>query len=604
MEALLQRDFATFARRNVLRCAMHLLGFAIWIIHTLMILASHLGVRLLSRVALSDDQAATEIGQIPGRARGLEDILRFFAAAGFISLGTKSPYERSKVLFLLPPQVCHEHVLIDGHDDDPWGGLDFAFLALFLQPTLGHPLNESRRSAEEPDPSFAVSVQLAGQTFVNKGLVAFGLIPSNFTESTGDTLGGIGSAIALKRDSFLQRSDGTFAGTFIVQPDRGFNVDGTIDYQARQHQIDFVLSPYYSANNLSFDDALNTLQLTYRDTLLYFERHMTKTSGLDALAVRAQQWGFPLVPDADPQMPIASTNYDHLTVDAEGLVLNADGTFWVSEEYGPYIYLMSPNEENGALNFTSATDPATGRAGNQGFEGLTADPSGTTLYALLQSATIQDGGNNKSTSRYTRLLAYDISDPLVARPMLVGEFVVPLPQSKKGKTRAASELHFVSDDIFLVLSRDGDGHGGSSDKSSYKQADLLDISTATDIHATKFDDPRNPIATNGTLDGSITPGTYVSFVSFIDDTQLARFGLHNGKPADQTLIDAKWESLALASCRDPEFPQDFFLFTAADNDFLSTQGVALGVPFDAGIDNDNQFMVFRVTLPTASGAIY
>lgn len=112
-----------------------------------------------------------------------------------------------------------------------------------------------------------------------------------------------------------------------------------------------------------------------------------------------------------------------------------------------------------------------------------------------------------------------------------------------------------------------------------RQADLLDISSATDIHGTDFDDPSNPIAKKGKLDKSITPGTYVDFVDFIDDTQLARFGVHNGepsllfyfriiscshsgKPADQTLIDAKWESLALAPCLDPAFPDDFFLFTA------------------------------------------
>ncbi len=38
----------------------------------------------------------------------------------------------------------------------------------------------------------------------------------------------------------------------------------------------------------------------------------------------------------------------------------------------------------------------------------------------------------------------------------------------------------------------------------------------------------------------------------------------------------------------------------ADNDFISTQGISLGQPFDAGLDVDNQFMVFRVTLPGAS----
>jgi len=91
----------------------------------------------------------------------------------------------------------------------------------------------------------------------------------------------------------------------------------------------------------------------------------------------------------------------------------------------------------------------------------------------------------------------------------------------------------------------------------------------------------------------------VSFVNFINDTQLARFGLHNGDPDDQTLIDAKWESLALAPCLDPDFPNDFFLFTASDNDFLTEDGNVNGVPYNAGINNNNQFLVFRLTLPTA-----
>lgn len=58
----------------------------------------------------------------------------------------------------------------------------------------------------------------------HQGIVGFGLIPSNFTDSTGDTLGGIGSAIALKRGTWRPSRDGTFAGTVLVQPDRGYNV--------------------------------------------------------------------------------------------------------------------------------------------------------------------------------------------------------------------------------------------------------------------------------------------------------------------------------------------------------------------------------------------
>jgi len=34
-----------------------------------------------------------------------------------------------------------------------------------------------------------------------------------------------------------------------------------------------------------------------------------------------------------------------------------------------------------------------------------------------------------------------------------------------------------------------------------------------------------------------------------------------GSPDDPTLLSAKWESLALAPVGDPNFPDDYFLFT-------------------------------------------
>ena len=54
--------------------------------------------------------------------------------------------------------------------------------------------------------------------------MAFGYIPSDFKESTGDTLGGYGSAMALKRGTWKASRDGTFSGVFLAQPDRGYNV--------------------------------------------------------------------------------------------------------------------------------------------------------------------------------------------------------------------------------------------------------------------------------------------------------------------------------------------------------------------------------------------
>ncbi|KAF8326354.1 esterase-like activity of phytase-domain-containing protein [Cantharellus anzutake] len=455
-----------------------------------------------------------------------------------------------------------------------------------------------------------VLVTLGGLTFINKGLVAVGTISAQLRDTLGETIGGIGSAIALEPGTFTKQS-GTYSGTLITQPDRGHNTEGTIDYRARRQYFDFTFAPYYGTGKLPFDVGTKTLKLTYRRTALTFDRKRGRTTGLDALGVRPQTPGYPQNPFADPPIPIANATYNHLTIDAEGLVINKDGSYFVSDEYGPYIYrfrrdgtllsTIQPPEAlvpliGGSLNFTSAINPDTGRTPNQGFEGLTISPNGRYLYAMLQSATIQDGGSSKSTNRYTRLFKYVVSGN--SRPKLEGEWIVPLPQTSKGTTLAQSEIHYLNKNQFLVLSRDGNGHGGDSTQSSYKQADLFDISKATDIHGSKFDG-LTPVAPKGVLDPSITPAAYASFVNYLDPDQLGRFGLQNGGAKDKTLISAKWESFALAPVLDRSFPNDYFLFTMTDNDFITINGSAAGVPYvdPYGQDVDTQAFVFRVTLP-------
>ncbi len=45
-------------------------------------------------------------------------------------------------------------------------------------------------------------------------------------------------------------------------------------------------------------------------------------------------------------------------------------------------------------------------------------------------------------------------------------------------------------------------------------------------------------------------------------------------------------------------PRDYFLLVGNDNDFLTRQGVINGQPYDAGINNDNILLAYRLTLPT------
>ncbi|MCO5556921.1 hypothetical protein L7F22_010476 [Adiantum nelumboides] len=248
------------------------------------------------------------------------------------------------------------------------------------------------------------------------------------------------------------------------------------------------------------------------------------------------------------------------------------------------------------------------KASQSSFEGLTLDRNTNTLWALLQSATIQDSNKgSKTTIRYTRILGYDVSN--VLKPKLVHEYVVPLPISSKGNVRKASELHIVDSETFLILSRDGSGFGDTDPKSTFKQADLISTKNATDIANTKYDEPANPISPNGVLVSDITPVQYQSFVDLVNKYELAKFGLQSGGAFDKTLIASKLESLALASCQDSKNPNDYFLFVVSDNDFITQNGfqasqVANGSyvvepysdPYPGG-SADTQAFIYRVTLP-------
>jgi hypothetical protein len=64
------------------------------------------------------------------------------------------------------------------------------------------------------------------------------------------------------------------------------------------------------------------------------------------------------------------------------------------------------------------------------------------------------------------------------------------------------------------------------------------------------------------LASGITAAPWAPFLSIIDDAQLAKAGLNNGRP-QLTDIVGKYESIALASVLEPENPDDYFVFTLA-----------------------------------------
>src|SRR5262249_20110809 len=104
-------------------------------------------------------------------------------------------------------------------------------------------------------------------------------------------------------------------------------------------------------------------------------------------------------------------------IDSEGLVALPDGTFWVSDEYGPLlthfdatgkmleqVTPFGPNAQGHQLPAVLGK-----RRVNRGMEGLTVTPDGKTLVGMMQSPLINDitQGNTNSTTAL-RIVTYSL----------------------------------------------------------------------------------------------------------------------------------------------------------------------------------------------------
>jgi hypothetical protein len=477
-------------------------------------------------------------------------------------------------------------------------------------------------------PSRGADSVTIGLTFVNKGLVGVGRLPADLRDKFGETFGS-GSGLAVDPKSWTRTPAG-YQGTFFALPDRGYNVGGTTDYRARLNTLSVTFKPLADPTAVPpvaerpniMAERQNSVVVTLTDTILLTEASGEPLTGLDPVegGIRAAANGLPDLPQAQN---------GRISIDTESLALLPDGSFFIGDEYGPYVYRFSPAgrllatirppeafipKRKGKDNFSSNNpgpgasapeprNPERGRQNNQGFEGLSLTPDGKFLVVALQSATRQDGGDALETRRYARLLYYDLNDRDIDRPRLVREHVVPLPlfEDAEGKKQVAaqSELLALDQNHFFLLCRDtGNGYGTHGALSRYRSVELLDTSLASNIAGSPYDG-HVPVAPKGKLADGIVPATLTPFIDLNDNAQLARFGLHNGEPNDRNNLSEKWEGMALVPALDPDNPRDFFLFIMNDNDFITQNGNQVSTAYrdTSGADVDSMLLVYRITLP-------
>jgi len=462
------------------------------------------------------------------------------------------------------------------------------------------------------------SINVNGTQIQWQGLVGVGRMPANQRDSFGETFGSISGLYA--DTASWQRTGNTYTGTFITSPDRGYNVAGTIDYTPRLNTLGVSFTPApLAATGL----AQNQIGLSLTQTTKLFEAlpgsGTRPFSGLDPVPGGVATGGARAATAFLPELPQAYNG--KLALDAEGIVVLADGSRLVSDEYGPSIYRFSAAGQflgalpvaasvrplrNGVTDYSSNNpttgqpapsplNPTYGRSNNQGFEGLSLSPDGRTLFVALQSAARQDGAATSAANRdHTRLFTYDIASP--DNITLKGEFVVRLPKFVQGANTlvaAQSEILALSDQQLLILPRDSNGLGVGTQTSLLRRVDVIDISAATNILGQSYE---GQVAPAGVLNPAITPALYTPFLDINNAAQLARFGLANGNIPGLSNLSEKWEGLALLPALDPNAPNDWFLFIANDNDFATTDGFQAGAVYNAGIDLDSMFLAYRLTI--------
>ncbi|MES1940263.1 hypothetical protein T5B8_08474 [Salinisphaera sp. T5B8] len=240
----------------------------------------------------------------------------------------------------------------------------------------------------------------------------------------------------------------------------------------------------------------------------------------------------------DPTQPYdAESNplrLDDYGLDGEGLVALSDGTFWVSDEYGPHIvHFDADGKEIGRINpfadddrddYTLPAEFANRRA-NRGMEGLAITPDEKTLVGIMQS-TMYNPDKGVRDLDLTRIVTINLDDGSI------GQYLYKQEKNQNSN----SELAALSATQFLVIERDGSFlYGGpkgadAANPAAQKTVYRIDLSTGTNLET---------LATGGDLSQDAELGLTIGGKTLEEVVQAngwAGLAAYNIVPVDKQLV--------------------------------------------------------------------
>ncbi|ROI03844.1 MULTISPECIES: esterase-like activity of phytase family protein [unclassified Chryseobacterium] len=168
---------------------------------------------------------------------------------------------------------------------------------------------------------------------------------------------------------------------------------------------------------------------------------------------------------------------DNYGLDSESIVAAADGTFWVSDEYGPHIVHYSADgvemERISPIGVNTGTRklPAVlaKRRANRGMEGLCITPDGRTLVGTMQSMMFVPSKALAKNTTLTRIVTFDIA---------TGQTKQFLYKQDGGASDSVCDITALSNNEFLLIERDGNFGSQGGIKKVYR----ISLSGATDVN--------------------------------------------------------------------------------------------------------------------------
>ncbi|MCX6146390.1 MAG: esterase-like activity of phytase family protein [Candidatus Kapabacteria bacterium] len=267
--------------------------------------------------------------------------------------------------------------------------------------------------------------------------------------------GGYGSGIASNEE-----------GVYYIMTDRGANIDGVNSDEKIFAAPNF--NPQIGKFKLVGDSLVLQSLISLKDEAGVALTGLPNPEGLGGAGEKA----------FDLTGKTLST--DTKGVDSEGLLVMNDGTFWVSDEYGPHIIhfdasgktLERINPFGNGVGGRKIPSVFAKRRPNRGIEGLTVTSDQKYLVGVMQSPLYNPDKKVKGTAKAVRILQYEIATGVSK------EFLYILESTDN----ANSDIVAITNTTFLVLERDGLMPG--TDPVCFKKIYKIDISNATDISVT------------------------------------------------------------------------------------------------------------------------